>query len=328
MVTSDPKTQRAIEAQAAAWLARLQGQHSGPVTTSAFRSWFDADEAHRVAFERATEIWDILPGAAALDDVQLPVKKPGLRRMELIAMAASILAVIGAGIGYVHMNHADPVYATAVGRQENVVLPDGSRIELNSDSQVTVQYSSGERQLRLDRGEVMFHVRKDPKRPFTVASADERVRALGTAFVVRRFPLKTVVTLTHGRVEISRASGWRQLRLAVLRPGERATLTGATGVVIDRPPVDMLTAWRNGQVIFDNTSLLEAASEMNRYAVSKRVVMDPSVAGLRISGIFGIDELEQFALSAAALHQLTIERQGNRIRLVPGTLQSVPNHAS
>ncbi|MEJ7927597.1 FecR domain-containing protein [Sphingobium sp. AN641] len=327
MVTPHPTPEQQIRAEAAAWLSRLQGQQTPELTKKAFRVWFDEDEAHRNAFEAATEIWDILPGAVLLETSSEPSERPRHRRTAaLIALAAAILAMIG--IGYAWLTPQSTVYATTVGRQETIVLSDGSRVDLNSDSQITMFYNNRERRLRLDRGEAMFDVRKDPRRPFTVLSGDERVRALGTTFVVRRLPRATVVTLTHGRVEIARAQGMRQVAMAVLSPGERASITQRAGLVIDRPPIDIVTAWRNGEVIFEDANLMDAAREMNRYAGSKSVVVDASVANLRISGIFGIDELEQFAIAAATLHQLRIERQGGEIRLVPPMRQPVANKAS
>lgn len=318
-----------VQAEAAAWLSRLQGQQTPDLTKSAFRAWFDEDEAHRDAFEAATEIWDILPGAVLFEAPSEPEKRPRQRSaVVLVAMAATVVAMIGAGIGYFWLIPSETIYATAVGRQENIVLPDGSRVDLNSDSQVTMLYSNGERQLRLDRGEAMFQVRKDPRRPFIVFSADERVRALGTAFVVRRLPRATVVTLAHGRVQITRARGMQEVDLAALSPGDRATITQGAGLVIDRPPIDIITAWRNGEVIFEDASLLDAAREMNRYAGSKSIAVDASVAGLRISGIFGIDELEQFAIAAATLHQLRIERAAGQIRLAPSISRPVVDRRS
>lgn len=327
MVTPDP-AKEVIRAQAAAWLARLQGQQSPSATRPAFRAWFDEDEAHRTAFGLATEIWDMLPGAAALEPVAALPRRPRRRVLvAAVAMAASVAAaiVVGGGYGWLDRN---PVYATGVGEQESVVLADGSRIDLNSDSQVTVLYSSGERQLRLDRGEAMFEVRKDPSRPFVVSSADKLVRALGTTFIVRRFPRAAIVTLAQGRLEISRQDGGRQLRMAVLSSGDRATMTDEVGIVIDRPQIDVITAWRNGQVIFEDSSLIDAAREMNRYAVSKAIVMDPAIARLRISGVFGIHDLEQFAISVAALHRLKIEFGAGEIRLVPGVDKAQASHIS
>ncbi|MEJ7935488.1 FecR domain-containing protein [Sphingobium sp. AN558] len=320
MVTPHLRQEQQIRAEAAAWLSRLQGQQTPELTKKAFRAWFDEDEAHRNAFGTATEIWDILPGAVLFEIPQEPGERPPQqRRVMLFALAAAILAMIG--IGYAWLTPQPTIYATALGRQETILLSDGSRVDLNSDSQITMLYGSQERRLRLDRGEAMFHVRKDPHRPFIVVSGDERVRALGTTFVVRRLPRGSVVTLTHGRVEIARAQGMRQVALAVLSPGERATISPRAGVFVDRPQIDIVTAWRNGEVIFEDASLMEAAGEMNRYAGSKSLVVDASVATLRISGIFGIDELEQFAIAAATLHQLRIERQGGEIRLAPSARQ-------
>ena len=54
-----------IDAEAAAWLARLHGPDRRAETDAALKGWLKTDTAHEEAFERATEIWDKIPGAAS-----------------------------------------------------------------------------------------------------------------------------------------------------------------------------------------------------------------------------------------------------------------------
>ena len=317
----DMTTDLAI-AEAAAWLARLQGEGRTPATEAAFKDWL-ADPAHAKAFSRATETWEIIPGAAALrpERAARPMhhsrprlgRRGGLLAPALVA-ATLIVAVVGAGAAFLAR---DPVYATAVGHQQSLTLDDGTRVALNTGSRLVVDYSRATRRVRLERGEAMFEVIKDARRPFIVVAGDEQVRALGTAFVVRRDRGRVAVVLVEGRVEVSRKAQdqAKPVRLAVLSPGERLTVRADAGVALDRPKLEAATAWRRGQVMFDDSSLIDAVAELNRYGGAQVVVGDPSLAGLRVSGVFAAQDPDAFAEAVAQLHGLRREAVDDRIVL-------------
>ena len=81
------------------------------------------------------------------------------------------------------------------GGQELVRLDDGSRVSLNTDSRIAILYSDGERRVRLDRGEAMFEVARNPARPFVVIAGNKSVTAIGTSFIVRKTGGVVTVTL-------------------------------------------------------------------------------------------------------------------------------------
>lgn len=333
--------QAAIDAEAAAWLARLQGQRLDDGVEQALQAWLNHDPRHRDAFGRACEIWDLLPGAAdhaiwheaqayapavsrnAPVPAAVPVPasapaSPGISgwptRPALVMAAALIILLLLTPIAAMR----DPRYETATGETRIVRLDDGSRITLNTNSLVAVDYAAGERRVRLLRGEALFEVSKDPRRPFIVAHEGGRVRALGTTFVVRDDPQHMSVTLIEGRVEVTRdAPDARKgaVRIAILSPGERITVTPKAGAVVDHPSLNIITAWRKGEVMFDDTRLIDAAAEYNRYIRGTEIVVDPSVASLSLSGVFTTRDPMQFAETVAALHNIQVRQQGNEIHI-------------
>lgn len=311
----DPGKER-IRAEAAAWLARLQSNARTEETDRAFRIWLEKD-AHRAAFEQANEIWDILPGAAHFAAAAGEEGQPERSRRRAGLFAAAAFASVAAGVVMVGPFRADPLpmYETGVGQQQSIALEDGTRIALNTDSAVTIDYTSHSREVRLDRGEAMFEVSKDAKRPFIVTSEDKQVRALGTRFVVRESGQRVAVTLVEGSVEVSRLQHEKPVPVARLRPGERITLVGKAGAVVDRPAIDVVTAWRKGEVMFDDVMLLDAANEFNRYTSNASVSVDPDIAALRISGTFSTRDPADFAATIAALYDLRFEKNGTRIRV-------------
>ena len=313
MVRDTARSPAEVEAEAAAWLARLHGPHRSPDTDAALKEWLKADPSHEEAFGRATEVWELLPGIdAAPELVAEPARHP--RRL-VIAIAASLLLLLSIGGGYTLLNRP-PVHETAVGEQQVVMLDDGTRVSLNTDSRIAILYSQGERRVRLDRGEAMFEVTHNPARPFIVQSGDEQVRALGTTFIVRRDgDARMAVTLIEGRVEVTEPNQARTPRIAVLTPGQRVTITATAGAALDRPSIEAVTAWRRGEVVFEDTTLLEAAEELNRYNAEHLVIADPSLASLRISGVFSTGDMEEVARAVAQLHHLRAHREGGEIRL-------------
>ena len=74
-------------------------------------------------------------------------------------------------------------------------------LTLNTDSELSVDYSGDNRIIHLSRGEVNFDVAKDPHRPFVVYAGDGLVWAVGTAFNVRLIEDSVDLTVTEGRVK-------------------------------------------------------------------------------------------------------------------------------
>ncbi len=324
MVIGDKKQEEA-RADAATWLVKLQDDARSPDLEAAFREWLDADPLHRDAFDKATELWELMPGIAAMHRIGAANENPAPAKtsnfkIAVAVAAALVLAPVAAG--YVLLN-LKPSYETETGEQRTVTLSDGTHIALNTNSRLTVLYSHGFRRVRLDRGEAMFDVTHDANRPFIVLVGDDQVRALGTAFVVRRKTTGAAVTLLRGKVEISRDGQVVQASLfqpkpapqplAVLTPGDRALITEDAPVVLDRPPLEAATAWRDGEVIFSDTRLADAAQELARYGGRNVVLASPAIADLRVSGVFSTDKPEEFAEAVAKLHGLHVEQQDEEI---------------
>ncbi|ESQ78977.1 FecR domain-containing protein [Asticcacaulis sp. YBE204] len=311
-----------LTAEASVWLARLQNEARTAETEAAFQVWLSDTPGAQDAFDRVTGVWDILPGAAGLARIQaandVPVRRP--RRLAMMsAVAAVIVAAIGLGF---YLSQAKPlIYETLPGQQQTVTLSDGSRVALNTDTQVRVVYSGANRRIELARGEALFDVQPDATRPFTVRAGDEQVRALGTSFVVRRDLQNVAVTLLKGKVEVAvipeRAGDLARLQtLVVLSPGERATVYNHTQMVVDRPAVEAATAWRKGEVIFANATLAEAVAEINRYGAAPIILTDKRMAAVRVSGVFRTNDAAEFAATIAQLNDLKVRRHDGALELI------------
>lgn len=298
-----------VLAEASAWLARLQGSARTPATEQAFKAWLAEDPAHARAFARVTHTWDIIPGAAMQGQAASRPRPPHRQSPWRYAIAAGVAILLLLVGGY---TLRDPVYRTGIGEQKAITLDDGTRITLNTDTRVVVSYRQAERRIGLTHGEAMFEVAKNPQRPFVVEAGAKQVRALGTTFLVRNEADQVAVVLIEGRVKVSDDAPPRRSEPAgdavTLTPGERLVLnaSGAQRQVLDRPKVEEVTAWRQGEVIFDNANLADAVAELNRYGTTRLRLEGPALARLRVSGVFATHDPVEFANAVAKLHDLDV----------------------
>jgi transmembrane sensor len=311
-----------IESEAANWLIRLEGDPS-PQMHANFDAWLAADARNQAAFIRLEQTWsraDILnrlrPLDGAVDELVVdkfgvptplfdaPKKRP---RNPLLAVAATFLIVAVGAITWIVVSRAGwQVYETEFGGFQRVALPDGSIAMLNTDSRMRARMSSERREIVLDRGEALFTVAHDTRRPFDVTAGDTVVRAVGTAFSVRlRDQQQVDVIVTEGRVAIDPPddSVNSKLPLPVAVPEVSTLAAGETVSVkshrmrvqkIADEDVTRKLAWTKGRLSFDRATLVEAVAEFNRYNRRQLVVDDPRIATLHIGGVFDATDLNSF----------------------------------
>lgn len=330
-----PLVPKDVAAEAAVWITRLHGGKRTPQMEQECRAWQARSAVHRLAFERCTDTWQDVAGltlagyAKATASSEIPVSRSAARSFPwrtglavAFALVASVLALRPWG--------AEDAYDTGVGEQRVVVLPDGTRLSMNTSTRIRVDFAESQRTVKVERGEVLFEVAKDASRPFVVQAAGTEVVATGTAFLVQASltakpgDQALAVTLVEGQVVVRSAAGeGRQLeRPLVMVPGQRLRLSRsdeaqrpATATRVDRPQMDQVLAWRRGEARFDNVSLLEAVNEMNRY--DRVVIVVSGMAGeKRVSGVVKTGDNASFAEAMAILHGLVIRNHGDRLELV------------
>jgi transmembrane sensor len=200
-------------------------------------------------------------------------------------------------------------YTTSIGGYEHVTLPDGSGIQLNTDSEIRTRLTPQRREIELLRGEALIKVVNDVRRPFTVSAANITARAEpadspATAFVVRVRATGAVdVSVTQGRVVLEPTE--RLIDAALRRnPAAESTLEEGDAAAI-RPAGIHLTkvgltelnrklSWTAGLLSFQGETLAEVTDEFNRYNRKHLVVSDPSIAGRRIGGAFQATDPDSF----------------------------------
>jgi transmembrane sensor len=213
-----PSDAEAIEATAAAWLAQRDDGLT-PEQEADFAQWRGADVRHEAAVARLEAAWtalqqlrDFRPEARVHPDRNLlrppPKRRRGLPFPALAATVALAASLAVAAVWWVGSSRREAAsrkqhYATTVDGYERVSLADGTMVELNSASEVAVQFSPAERRVRLVRGEAHFTVAKNKARPFLVEAGTIAVHAVGTAFNVRLGGKDVEVLVTEGKVAVA-----------------------------------------------------------------------------------------------------------------------------
>jgi len=304
--------------EAAGWVTRLHGPERTPAAEAGFRRWLAEGPENAKAFEFLTDVWETSGRLRRrpLEHVkswQLPGIRISLSRAALAGCAIAILAVLGT----LFYMRSDGV-STGVGEQRTLVLDDGSRVHLNTNTQAAVRYDRHTRLVELKSGEALFEVAKQPERPFIVLAGNRRIKALGTSFVVRRDQDKVAVTLVEGKVAVTPLEKPEASTRVTLVPGERLTVAAHQEPKIDTPELSKLTAWQHGQVDFDATRLADAVAEMNRYSQKRIVIEDPLAAGIPVSGVFVAADTDYFVEALAYNYHLQVRRSSDEIVLIGG----------
>lgn len=308
MSVTDPamRSSDAVAAEAALWLVRTAGNRAAGRRDAGFERWIAEHPHHRAAFADAAaafrDLGTVIARAPAPKRTTAASRRwfaSGFRPAWAVAAMACLLAVVALSQQFMV---ADPVYATAIGEQRTIRLTDATKLVLNTDTELKVDYDAERRRIVLDRGEALFEVAHNPGRPFYVEVGNDYIRAVGTVFTVRRDARGIEVMLLSGRVVVGETGAARP-RLA-LNPGDRLRLGEGTNPAIDRPVIDDVTAWRRGQLVFNATPVPAAVAEMNRYSARPIVLREALPGNARLSGVFETGESEAFARNLAAIYGL------------------------
>jgi transmembrane sensor len=306
-------------AEAAAWLARLHAEDRDATDEAAFHGWLNADPSHASAFEAVDRMWSDVGGLTELRGqsrgdlrpVRAPIRSPSLASRRALMMGLGVLTVSGGSVLFWRSASAN-VYETDVGEQKHVALDDGSQLFLDAKTRITVSFSDTERNVDLQYGRANFRVVPDRKRPFIVEAAQHKIVATRCSFDVRCEDGQVQVVLIHGEADVKPSSA-PQSRGETLRSGERL-VASETAEKRDKPDLTRMLAWQTGYEMFDKEQLADAVQEMNRYS-TQRLEVDPSVAALKVSGVYRVGDNGAFARSLAKLLPITVREDGDTLFL-------------
>jgi len=286
------------EAAAAAWIAKREADEWNEADQTCLDEWIAQSLDHRVAWLRLNASWEqiqrfkVLRADAPRSSISNSYSTPFSRWHLAIGLAAMLVLGVGAVLSL--WMPRDQAYRTEIGAVTAAPLSDGSRVTLNTDTQIQVRMTDAERHVQLTQGEAFFEVAKNKARRFVVASAGNRIVAVGTQFSVRNDGDETRVFVLEGKVQVEHDGASRPP--VQLVAGDVAHIRGNDVIVHSESitAVEHLLSWRQGYLSFDGTTLADAVAEFNRYNKRKIVIEDPSIAAIRIGGHFRATNTDGF----------------------------------
>jgi transmembrane sensor len=331
---------RPTEQTAADWLvARDRGLTR--VQQAELAAWLRADARHAEIFAELEETWTRLGQLCDAAPAARTAAGGSGRRGKLVWLATGLAAA--AALAFMWVNGSRPAPAapdyllaasTEIGESHRLTLPDGSSVQLNTESAVVIKLTATERRVRLVRGEAHFQVAKNPARPFIVSAGAVAVRAVGTAFDVRLQPEGVEVLVTEGRVRVHNAAKGTSLLTTVTATGDEPVLvagqravvstlasTAASAAVaaLDPAEIEQATSWQSGRLAFVATPLASIVDEFNRYNRHKLVIADSRLAARRFGGTFLVGDHEELVRVLEANFGVVVERgeTTTQLRLAP-----------
>ncbi|MEH3085730.1 MAG: FecR domain-containing protein [Xylophilus ampelinus] len=301
-----------MAARAIAWAVQLRSGDATESDRAAFDAWRRADPAHAAAAERlqrALACFQDLPAdPAPRQALRRSLAAPGRRK----ALGGTLgLAIAGGAAGTVLWSGIDrPLralgadFATGTGERRIVDLADGSRLWLDARSAVDQVFDASVRRLDLRAGALIVEVARDrAMRPFAVHTAQGRVEAAGTRFLVRRDPAATLVAVLHSAVRIFPTDGDTML----LHQGQSARFTAREA---RRDPLEprAASAWEDGFVEVHDRPLQEVVDAMRPYHPGVLRV-SPQAAVLRVTGSFPLDDSARAFAALARVLPIAVHRR-------------------
>ncbi|WP_406625639.1 FecR domain-containing protein [Acidovorax sp. SDU_ACID1] len=296
--------QRALEWQVTFW--------SGEVTAderAAFDRWLAQDAEHVRAWSQVQRT------SHRVRSLTGPVEGDALRAAGAARQAATRRTLLravglftGAGVAAYAARSTPPIqsmladHRTSRGERRDLLLPDGTRLVLNTYSAIDLRFTAQARDVLLRAGEVFIATAPDPRaaeglahRPFTVHTPHGTVQAIGTRFAVRLSDGRSMASVEDGAVLVQpHLAGSVPVRLGT---GQRLWFSET---VVESPVASIAgdSAWTRGLMVAERMRLQDFLAELARYR-SGLLRCDSAVQDLVVSGVYPLDDTD-LALSTLA----------------------------
>lgn len=298
---------------AAAWVVRLEAADLGDAEALAFDAWLSASPENALAFDDALSVSQAYAAVGPAVATQLSARRVASRpdRRTVMGFGAAAAAALVAIVAAPQLTGpATDTYETAKGEHRTVRLDDGSTVELNGGTRLTVRFARDGRHVTLAEGQAIFDVAHDARRPFLVAAGDRTVRVVGTQFDVRRLAGKLSVTVARGAVDVRPSEGLDG-KAYRLHPGQRLDHVegGAQSRVASAEPEEVL-GWRSGRLVYRQQPLREVVEDLNQQFPTPIRIEDAELAATPISGVLVLDDQAAVIRRLALLVPISPVRSG------------------
>ncbi|MGE3476754.1 MAG: FecR domain-containing protein [Rhodospirillaceae bacterium] len=297
---------------AAEWMVRLNGPALSEAERKALSLWLSEDSARLKELEELRIVWQIAGRTVVSPDVTARLTagmeqaaRPARwnTRRGAIAGALAVAASICVAVIAQRADRSDAVtlvngsnVQTAIGQIQHYTLPDTSSVTMAADSVVSVNFTEGQREIALGRGELYLQIAHDQARPFMVMAGTHSVTVTGTQFNLDFDAVRNVleVAVTEGSVNVGLGAGADAQKIEKLKAGDVVLFEASGDMVRRRVTPKQAADWREGALHFDQTRLRDAIVEMNRYAAKPIVATDEKITTLTLTGRFEARDTASF----------------------------------
>ncbi|MGZ5007121.1 MAG: FecR family protein [Methylobacter sp.] len=287
------------------WVTRLHSGDCSDQERHDFDDWLAQNETHRTAYREVEEFWGKLVQIEPHAAPQLKAARTYLRKARQsrrafakkhLAGILSIALITGLSPFWQPWLNTD-IYRTAKGESAGIELSDGSHIDLNTDTELSVQYTWTKRSVKLEHGEALFSVVHNEEKPFEVIAGGGRIQDIGTRFTVYRQADRVSVTVLEGEVSVAANPNATAQHLL---PGQQINYdSNGHTANISSTDIDAATAWQKGQLVFKGQPLSIVLEQLSRYHDTSLQMPDSHLQSLKVSGVFPTNNL-RLALNTIA----------------------------
>jgi len=234
-------------------------------------NWLRLSEENKDYYKQMQKVWEASDNIMAFDTIDVDAdyalfadkvgfsnqQKLGVNRfINIRNIAAILLPLIGISIAFT-LYQTTPGFGKWVAfssdeEVESIILPDQSKVELNTHSKLVFEkaFDGKQRKLKL-RGEGYFKVTKNPEQPFVVEIGQTEVKVLGTAFYLEEKGVNgaTNLIVTEGKVSFSSED-----KEVIVSKGESATFVNGSFMKVNELPANRMS-WRTGVITFEESGL-------------------------------------------------------------------------
>lgn len=324
------KHEDVIRQAAARWYVRMREATPEAPERTTFEVWLLSDHRHRAAYQMIESTMEDFSSTERLKELSNALSQKlyfeQTAKRKKISKLGSGLAVmlLCVGLGFLGRSQyqqwqaapiSSQVQTTSVAQMITRTLDDGSVVTANANSAMEIVYYRHQRLVKLNRGEAVFEVTKDPARPFIVETQQAKVTVLGTRFAVNQLSKKVRISVDHGRVQVAPING--QGAMLILHDGEVAEIDQSTAVhKVKRNAADSFS-FVSGRIVFDRADMFEVADTLSRYR-------QPAVNALffgdhtpKVNAVLKIAEVEDFIQTLPQSVPVTLKRKDDALVIEP-----------
>ncbi len=316
---------KSINEEAILWLIKEQ-EGLSTCEKKELEQWLNESKEHKEAYISNKLIRETFKSLPNNKKEELKEKaNTGIKRAKFIqkiryfSTAAIFLLAVGIGSYKYYIDFTNPSFSKALISNNKIenkyLLPDNSKIVLDVNSTMNIDYYKNRREVTFPKGKAVFYVAKDKSRPFIINASNAQIEVLGTSFEVSNLNDKVSIKVKEGTVKISKKEYDKIKTIITLTKKEQLTLN-RNGKVSDYGKIELerIATWEKGFLSFYKTPLKTVIKEFSRYIDIDVKYENEDIAYTAITGKFAINEFNKFLEALPKIYPLKLDRDKNYLR--------------